>query len=171
MILERRTDRLKLKKSVRKIGVSGQDREEIAGELSDILANTYVLYLMSQNFHWNVRGRLFSSLHKFFEEEYTELAKAVDRIAERIRALGFLVPATLADFLKNTSLGEKPGTLSADEMIQALIDSHETVIRALRDAFSLAEGVEDDASCDLISQRLEAHEKSVWMLRSSLAEV
>ena len=152
------------------IGVSEKNRKETAEGLSKLLADTYAVYLMTQNFHWNVTGPFFPILQKLFEEQYQQLLLAVDTIAERIRELGFVTPATFSEFVKRTSLEEKPGTLSAEEMIRSLIEAHETVDRTLRHLFSQADDVQDQATADLLAERMEAHEKTAWMLRSSLLE-
>ena len=160
----------KVKEKKIKTGISDKDREKVAEGLGQILADTYTLYLMTQNFHWNVRGLQFPILHKLFEEQYQELAMAVDSIAERIRALGFLAPATFAEFLALTAIKERPSSTDAHDMVQYLMEGHETVSRALRDVFPDAEEADDQATTDLIAGRIEVHEKAAWMLRSSLAK-
>jgi starvation-inducible DNA-binding protein len=135
------------------------------------LADTYLLYLKTQNFHWNVRGPQFHSLHLFFEEQYTELAEAVDTIAERIRALHMIAPASFSQFLKLTSLDEETGTPGADDMIKQLLHDHQVISRNLLRLFETAEQAADQASVDLITERMRAHEKSAWMLRSTLGQI
>lgn len=150
------------------IGVDEEQRHQIASGLSRLLADTYTLYLKTHNFHWNVTGPLFQSLHSTFESQYIELAEAVDLIAERIRALGFPAPATYRDFSKLTSIKEPEGVPSAKDMVHELVESHEIVIRTAREIFSIAEKANDQASIDLLTGRMSTHEKTAWMLRSSL---
>ena len=150
------------------IGISESDRKSIAGELSKLLADSYTLYLKTHNFHWNVTGPMFQTLHLMFEQQYTELSTAVDSIAERIRSLGVYAPATYREFSKLTSVGEPEGVPSSREMISQLVDGHETVIRTARSAFSAVEKAQDEASADLLTQRMQVHEKTAWMLRSLL---
>ena len=150
------------------IGISEPNRKAITGELSKLLADTYTLYLETHNFHWNVTGPMFRSLHLMFEEQYVELAAAVDLIAERIRALGLYAPATYKEFLRLSSIKEPEGVPSANEMIQQLVHGHEAVTRTARSAFAAVEKAHDEASADLLTQRMEIHEKTAWMLRSLL---
>jgi starvation-inducible DNA-binding protein len=150
------------------IGVTEADRKMLADGLSVVLADTYSLYLKTQNFHWNVTGPKFISLHSIFEQQYRQLAEAVDLIAERIRALGFLAPATFSQFLKLTSIHEDEATHSADEMISLLVQGHETVVRGLQKLSPLTDSAHDDSTHDLLSRRAEEHEKAAWMLRSLL---
>ena len=152
------------------IGISEQNRAAIAQGLSRLLADTYTLYLKTHNFHWNVTGLLFQTLHLMFETHYNELALAVDTIAERIRALGFFAPANFADFQRLTSIPTVEGHLPPDStaMIRLLVDAHETVIRTARSMIALADSVEDEATLDLLTERTRDHEKTAWMLRSHL---
>lgn len=150
------------------IGIAEADRKNIATELSKLLADTYTLYLKTHNFHWNVTGPMFQTLHLMFEQQYTELSAAVDLIAERIRALGIYAPGTYGEFAKLTSISEPTGIPVAREMIQQLVDGHEVVIRTARSAFSAVEKANDEASADLLTQRMQLHEKTAWMLRSML---
>jgi starvation-inducible DNA-binding protein len=151
------------------IGINEQDRKQIADGLSRLLADTYTLYLKTHNFHWNVTGPMFQTLHLMFEQEYNELALAVDLIAERIRALGNPAPGSYAAFSKLTSIREEEGVPSAERMIQQLLDGQETVIRTARSLFPLVEEVNDQPTADLLTQRMQVHEKTAWMLRSLLA--
>ncbi len=150
------------------IGISENDRKSIASELSKLLADSYTLYLKTHNFHWNVTGPMFQTLHLMFEQQYTELSTAVDLIAERIRALGVYAPATYREFSKLTSIKESDGVPNSREMIQQLVDAHEAVIRTARAAFAAVEKASDEASADLLTQRMQLHEKTAWMLRSLL---
>ena len=150
------------------IGIKESDRKEIAGELSKLLADSYTLYLKTHNFHWNVTGPMFQTLHLMFEQQYTELSLAVDLIAERIRALGVFAPATYAEFLKLSSIKEPNGVPNSRDMILQLVEGHEAVIRTARTAFSAVEKASDEASADLLTQRIQLHEKTAWMLRSIL---
>jgi starvation-inducible DNA-binding protein len=151
------------------IGINEQDRKQIADGLSRLLADTYTLYLKTHNFHWNVTGPMFQTLHLMFEQEYNELALAVDLIAERIRALGNPAPGSYAAFSKLTSIREEEGVPSAERMIQQLLDGQETVIRTARSLFPLVEEVNDQPTADLLTQRMQVHEKTAWMLRSLLS--
>ena len=150
------------------IGIAESDRKNIAGELSKLLADSYTLYLKTHNFHWNVTGPMFQTLHLMFEQQYTELSTAVDLIAERIRALGIYAPATYREFSRLTSIKEPDSVPAYREMIQQLVDGHETVIRTARLAFPVVEKAGDEATADLLTQRMQLHEKSAWMLRSLL---
>lgn len=150
------------------IGIQESDRKEIAGELSKLLADSYTLYLKTHNFHWNVTGPMFQTLHLMFESQYTELSTAVDLIAERIRALGVFAPATYTEFSKLTSVKEPNGVPNFKDMILQLVEGHETVIRTARTAFPMAEKARDEATTDLLTQRMQLHEKTAWMLRSLL---
>lgn len=150
------------------IGISTENREAIAGALSRVLADTYVLYLKTQNYHWNVTGKLFHSLHEQFEEQYTELAEAVDEIAERIRALGFRAPGTFRDYRELTSIEEDDGQPDAGEMVRRLALDNEQILRTSRQALQPAKIAEDEATIDLLTQRLNTHSKAAWMLRSHL---
>jgi len=150
------------------IGIDEQGRREIAGALSRLLADTYTLYLKTHNFHWNVTGPMFQTLHLMFETQYNELALAVDLIAERIRALGFPAPATYREFARLTSIREDESVPRADEMIRLLVQGQEAVVRTARAAFAPAERVSDQPTMDLLTQRMQIHEKTAWMLRSLL---
>jgi starvation-inducible DNA-binding protein len=152
------------------IGINEGDRKASATELSKLLADSYTLYLKTHNFHWNVTGPMFQTLHLMFEQQYTELALAVDLIAERIRALGVFAPATYREFLSLSAIKEADGVPHAQVMIQQLVDGHETVIRTARSAFSAIEKAHDEVSADLLTQRMQLHEKTAWMLRSLLAD-
>lgn len=148
--------------------MSPQQKTEIAKGLSVLLADSYTLYLKTHNFHWNVVGPMFQTLHLMFEQHYTELALAVDLVAERIRALGAPAPGSYAEFGKLTSIKEAVGVPKAQDMIRQLLESHQTVIHTARQAFPAAEAAGDQASMDLITQRLQLHEKTAWMLGSLL---
>jgi len=151
------------------IGIDENDRRAIAEGLSRVLADTYTLYLKTHNFHWNVTGPMFQTLHLMFEQQYNELALAVDLIAERIRALGFPAPATYKQFLQLSSIKEDEGVSSADEMIRLLLEGQESVVRTARSVFPVVERVSDEPTADLLTQRMQVHEKTAWMLRSLLA--
>jgi starvation-inducible DNA-binding protein len=150
------------------IGIPEESRKEIAEGLSRLLADTYSLYLKTHNFHWNVTGPMFQTLHLMFETQYNELALAVDLIAERIRALGFPAPGTYTDFSQLSSIPETPGVPKAEEMIRLLVEGQEAVARTARSIFPVAEKVNDEPTADLLTQRLQVHEKTAWMLRSLL---
>ena len=152
------------------IGINEKDRKEIAQGLSRLLADTYSLYLKTHNFHWNVTGPQFNSLHTMFMTQYTEQWNALDVIAERIRALGFAAPGTYKQFVKLTSIKEVEGVPKAEEMIRLLVDAHETVARTARSIFSIIEEANDQPTADILTQRLEVHEKTAWMLRSNLEQ-
>lgn len=151
------------------IGIPEEQRQEIADGLSRLLADTYTLYLKTHNFHWNVTGPMFNTLHLMFETQYTELATAVDEIAERIRALGFPAPGSYAAYSKLSSIPEAEDVPAAEEMIRQLAEGQETVVRTAREAFPAAEAGTDEATADLLTQRMQIHEKNAWMLRSMLA--
>jgi len=150
------------------IGIEANKREEIAGGLSRVLADTYTLYLKTHNFHWNVTGPMFQTLHLMFETQYNELALAVDLIAERIRALGVQAPGSYREFGKLTQVKESEGWPSANEMIRQLVEGQETVARTARSVFPDAESANDQPTADLLTQRMQVHEKNAWMLRSLL---
>jgi starvation-inducible DNA-binding protein len=152
------------------IGISKADRTEIAAGLSRLLADSYTLYLQTHNFHWNVTGPMFQTLHLMFETHYTELALAVDVIAERIRSLGVAAPGTYGDFVRLSSIKEVPGVPKAKEMIQLLVLGHEAVVRTARSIFHVVEKAADEASAELLTQRIQLHEKTAWMLRSLLED-
>jgi len=136
--------------------------------LAKLLADTYTLYLKTQNFHWHVTGPHFHSLHKMFEEEYVQLAAAVDEIAERIRALNHPAPASFTEFLKLTSIKENVTTPSANDMVKQLLNDHEIIIKHIAEILPVAQQVKDEATFDLLINRTEEHEKTAWMLRSSI---
>ena len=150
------------------IGINEAHREKTAHGLSRLLADSYTLYLKTHNYHWNVTGPMFQTLHTMFEEHYTELATAVDDIAERIRALGEKAPGSYTEFSKLSSVKEETGTPSAQDMIKNLVTAHENVIKTARDVFPTAEEAGDEVSCDLLTQRMQINEKTAWMLRSLL---
>ena len=152
------------------IGISQEDRKSIADGLSRLLADTYVLYLKTHNFHWNVTGPSFRTLHLMFEEQYNELALAVDSIAERIRALGFPAPGTYAEYSRLASIKETEGVPSSDDMIKFLVEGQEAVVRTARSLFPLTDKVSDEPTADLLTQRMQVHEKTAWMLRSLLVD-
>lgn len=151
------------------IGIDAADRKEIAEGLSRVLADSYTLYLKTHNFHWNVTGPQFNTLHTMFETQYTELATAVDDIAERIRALGEPAPGSYAQFAKLTSITEETGTPKAEDMIRQMVEGQETVARTARSVLPLADKADDEPTADLLTQRIQLHEKHAWMLRSMLA--
>ena len=150
------------------LGINEQDRVKIAAGLSRLLADSYTLYLKTHNFHWNVKGPLFNTLHLMFEEHYTELATAVDEIAERIRALGVRAPGSYKEFAELTSVTEAEGDEPAEEMIRQLVLGQETVVRTAREVFPAADAANDEPTADLLTQRMQIHEKNAWMLRSML---
>jgi starvation-inducible DNA-binding protein len=152
------------------IGDEGTDGREVAKALSHVLADTYTLYLKTHNFHWNVTGPMFHTLHQMFGEQHTELWRAADLIAERIRALGFNAPGSHKEFSKLTYLREAEGVPEAREMIRQLVRDHEVAARTARYALSVARSAVDAPTEDLMAHRLTAHEKAAWMLRSLLAE-
>jgi starvation-inducible DNA-binding protein len=152
------------------VGISEKDRKEIAAGLSMLLADTYSLYLKTHNFHWNVKGPMFQTLHLMFEAQYNELALAVDLVAERIRALGFPAPGTYSEYAKLSSIPETPGVPKAEEMIKLLVEGQEAVVRTARSIFLLLEKVHDEPTADLLTQRMQVHEKTAWMLRSLLEQ-
>lgn len=150
------------------IGINKEDREQIAHDLSRLLADSYTLYLKTHNFHWNVTGPMFNTLHVMFMDQYTELWNALDLIAERIRALGFPAPGTYREFAKLTVIKESEGVPNATEMIRQLVDGQEAVIRTARSIFPAVDQANDQPSADLLAQRMQIHEKNAWMLRSLL---
>ena len=150
------------------IGIDTQHREDIAAGLSRVLADTYTLYLKTHNFHWNVTGPMFQTLHLMFEQQYNELALAVDAVAERIRALGLPAPGTYKQFSALSTIREEDGVPKAEVMIRLLVDGHEAVARTSRSVFTTAEQANDQPTCDLLTQRMQIHEKTAWMLRSLL---
>lgn len=142
---------------------------KIAEHLSHLLANTYTLYLKTQNFHWNVTGPHFHSLHKMFEEQYQELANSIDEIAERIRALGKPAPGSFSEFLKLSYIKDAAGSANANDMVKKLLADHERIIEYIAEVFPDVEEAQDEATVDLLNKRTESHEKTAWMLRSSVA--
>lgn len=151
------------------IGLPAAARREIAAGLSRLLADTYTLYLKTHNFHWNVTGPMFQTLHTLFESQYTELATAVDEIAERIRALGEPAPGSYRQFTELSCIAEETGVPTAEEMIRQLVTDQEAVARTAREVFPVADEHNDEPTADLLTQRMQVHEKSAWMLRSLLA--
>lgn len=151
------------------IGISENDRQEIAEGLSRLLADSYTLYLKTHNYHWNVVGPMFNTLHLMFETQYNELALAVDQVAERIRALGEPAPGSYTQFAELSSVTEDTDPPDAMEMIRRLVEGHETVARTARSVFPVVEKADDQPTADLLTQRLQVHEKTAWMLRSMLA--
>jgi starvation-inducible DNA-binding protein len=150
------------------IGITQEDRHKIVEGLSRFLADTYTLYLKTHNFHWNVKGPMFQTLHLMFETQYTELAEAVDLIAERIRALGSPAPGTYSMFAALTTIKEPDGVPDAQEMIRQLTQDQEAVVRTARNIFPLVEKAGDEPTADMLTQRMQVHEKTAWMLRSML---
>ena len=152
------------------IGIAEADRKAIADGLAKLLADTYTLYLKTHNYHWNVTGPLFNTLHLMFETQYTELATAVDEIAERIRALDFPAPGSYRAYAKLTEIEEEDGVPSAVDMIRHLVVGQETVVRTARSLFPVVEAAADQPTADLLTQRMQIHEKNAWMLRSMLTQ-
>jgi starvation-inducible DNA-binding protein len=153
------------------IGIDAEDRVAIAEGLAKLLADSYTLYLKTHNFHWNVTGPMFNTLHAMFMTQYTELWNAVDPIAERIRALGHAAPGSYGQFGKLATVPDAPATPpKALEMVRILVDGHEAVARTARTIFPLADKAGDEPTADLLTQRLQVHEKTAWMLRSLLAK-
>lgn len=150
------------------IGISAKDRENIAKGLSRFLADTYTLYLKTHNFHWNVTGPMFQTLHIMFMDQYNEAWLAVDLVAERIRALGFPAPGSYKEFAELSSIKESAGVPKAKDMIRQLVEGQETVVRTARDVFPIAEKAGDQPTLDMLTQRMQIHEKNAWMLRSLL---
>jgi starvation-inducible DNA-binding protein len=150
------------------IGISEQDRQAIAEGLSKVLADSYTLYLKTHNYHWNVTGPMFNTLHLMFEQQYTELALAVDEIAERIRALGVAAPGSYKAFAELTDIEEETEVPNAEEMIRQLVIGQETVVRTARSVIPVAGKANDEPTADLLTQRMQIHEKNAWMLRSML---
>jgi starvation-inducible DNA-binding protein len=151
------------------LGINEKDRLAIAEGLSHLLADTYTLYLKTHKYHWNVTGPMFQTLHLMFETQYNELALAVDLIAERIRALDVLAPGSYSEFSKLASISEDADTPSATDMIQRLVDGQEAVVRTARSLYPTANNAHDEVTADLLTQRIQIHEKTAWMLRSLLA--
>lgn len=150
------------------IGISEQNRAAISDGLSRLLADSYTLYLKTHNYHWNVTGPQFNTLHSMFEQQYTELAGAVDEIAERIRALGFPAPGSYKAFSELSSIEEETGAPGAEDMVRELVTGQETVVRTAREVFPTVDAANDEPTADLLTQRMRVHEKNAWMLRSML---
>lgn len=150
------------------IGIDESTRQDIAHQVSGILADTYTLYLRTHRFHWNVTGPQFDTLHKVFEAHYNELWVATDELAERVRSLGHMAPGSYREFAELTALDDEPGNPGADDMIRSLVRGHETVIRRIRAALPTAQGAADESTAALLGDRLRVHEKTAWMLRSQL---
>jgi starvation-inducible DNA-binding protein len=150
------------------IGLDPSDRQSISDGLAHLLADTYALYVKTQNFHWNVTGPMFRALHEMFDEQYHELANALDEIAERIRALGQFAPGSFSQFSKLTSIQEETGSPAAEEMVRQLVIGHEAVVRTGRNVFTTSEEAGDQVTMDLLAERMQVHEKQAWMLRSIL---
>lgn len=150
-------------------GIPKKQREAIAEGLSHVLADTYTLYLKTHNYHWNVTGPMFQTLHLMFETQYTELALAVDLVAERIRALGVYAPGTYKALSRLSAIGEEDEVPKAEDMIRNLVKAHETLVRTARGVFPLADKAHDEPTADLLTQRMQVSEKNAWMLRSLLA--
>jgi starvation-inducible DNA-binding protein len=151
------------------IGIPEKKRKAIAKGLSRLLADTYTLYLKTHNYHWNVTGPMFNTLHLMFEQQYTELALAVDTIAERIRALGHPAPGSYQAYAKLTVINEENDVPDAETMIRRLVQGQEAVVRTARDVFPLADDARDEPTADLLTQRMQIHEKNAWMLRSLIS--
>ena len=149
-------------------GIPATQREEIAAGLSRLLADNYTLYLKTHNFHWNVTGPMFNTLHLMFETQYNELWIANDLIAERIRSLGYPAPGTYAEFVQLASIKETPGQPAAEEMVKLLVEGNEAVVRTARSIFPKVDEAHDEPTADLLTQRMQIHEKNAWMLRSLL---
>ena len=149
-------------------GIDAATRARITEGLAGLLADTYTLYLKTHNYHWNVTGPMFQTLHLMFETQYTELALAVDLIAERIRALGAKAPGSYAEFARLTSISEGPPAPTATDMISDLVAGQEAVVRTARALFPVVEDAHDEPTADLLTQRMQIHEKTAWMLRSLL---
>jgi starvation-inducible DNA-binding protein len=152
-------------------GMHLENRKQVADGLSHFLADSYTMYLKTQNFHWNVTGSSFVQLHQMFEAQYKDFAEAVDLIAERIRALGFPAPASYREFNELKSIPEADGVPPAKTMILQLMEGHESLVKFARKLFRLSENADDDATCDLLTKRIQHHEKTAWMLRSLLEEL
>ncbi len=151
------------------IGIQEADRKAISEGLAKLLADSYSLFLMTHNFHWNVTGPMFNTLHLMFEAQYTELFTAVDAIAERIRSLGVFAPGSFAEFTRLSTVEQKENVRDANEMIKLLVAAHETVIRTAREVFPVVDKAGDESTADVLTQRMQIHEKTAWMLRSLLA--
>lgn len=151
------------------IGIGEKERKQVCKGLSKLLADSYLLYLKTQNYHWNVTGKMFQSLHALFEEQYQDLAEAVDVIAERIRALGEFAPGSFTAFSKVASIKEENSIPTAEEMIHNLVVGNEAVVTTAREIINLCDEVQDDVTTDLMVERMQKHEKNAWMLRSLIS--
>ena len=149
-------------------GISAKDRAAIAKGLSRLLADTYVVYLKTHNFHWNVEGPMFQTLHQMFMDQYTETWNAIDLVAERIRSLGHYAPGTYAEYNKLARIKETPGVPKAEQMVRLLIEGQEAIVKTAREVLPVAEKADDQPTLDLLTQRMQVHEKNAWMLRSLL---
>ena len=152
------------------IGISESNRKKIASGLSNLLADSYTLYMMTHNFHWNVTGPQFNTLHNMFMTQYTEQWAALDVIAERIRALGYPAPGTYGEFVKRASIKEVDGVPKANDMIRYLVKAQEATARTARKLFPLVDAANDKPTADVLTQRIDIHEKTAWMLRSLLED-
>lgn len=152
------------------IGIKSEDRQKIVHGLSKLLADSYVLYLKTHNFHWNVEGPMFNTLHQMFMVQYTELWTALDLVAERIRSLGSYAPGSYKKYSQLSSIPEAEENIPAKAMIKQLLEGHEAVAKTIRSVFPIAEAGSDESSLDLLTQRLQVHEKTAWMLRALLSE-
>jgi starvation-inducible DNA-binding protein len=150
------------------IGIDAEGRRALADGLGHLLADTYVLYVKTQSFHWNVTGSMFQTLHTMFEKQYQGLAEAVDEIAERIRALGHPAPGSFSQFAELSTIQEEPGVPAAEEMVRQLVLAHEAAVRTARTVLATAESNDDQVTIDLLTERMQVHEKTAWMLRSLL---
>jgi len=160
------SDVLDVKSHVENPDLGIDDRKKLADSLAKIVADTYVLLVKTQGYHWNVVGPLFISLHKLTEEQYEDLFAAGDELAERIRALGYPAPASLHGMIKDSRVAEAKGNPTAEEMVENLVKDHETVVRHLREVTELAEDSHDQGTADLLTDRMKSHEKAIWMLRA-----
>jgi starvation-inducible DNA-binding protein len=151
-------------------GINTEDRAKIVESLSTVLADAFMVYLKTHNFHWNVTGPMFSTLHVMFEEQYTEQWNALDEIAERIRALGHFAPATSRRYVELSNISEEPDVLSAKDMIRQLVEGNEVLVRTMREAVKVADDLDDFPTADMLTTRMEVHEKNAWMLRSFLEQ-
>lgn len=152
------------------IGIEDNDRKQIADGLSLLLADSFTLYMKTHGFHWNVTGPMFQTLHVLFQQQYTELWNALDLIAERIRSLGHYAPGSFQRFSELASIEEEQGVPTAREMMQQLVDGQEAVARTAREVFKIADAANDQPTADLLTQRMEIHEKNAWMLRSLMED-
>lgn len=152
------------------IGINEEDRKKIAEGVAKLLADTYTLYLKTHHFHWNVTGPMFQTLHLMFETQYNEMWMAVDIIAERIRSLGEYAPGSYSAFTKLSTISETDGVPAAKDMIRILVEGHEAVIKTARSLYPLVSKANDESTADLLTQRIQTHEKTAWMLRSLLED-